>query len=75
VQRSQQIDHVVCRGARNVGLVIAKRRALGGDHVFQQMDRRKCSPVVGGMITSRRLDLELGPDLRVEIALDARGCR
>ncbi len=47
VQRCQQIDHVVCHGARDVRLMAAKRRGFCCDHIFEQMDRRKGSPVVG----------------------------
>ena len=72
MQRRQQIDHVVGHGARDVGLVIAKCRGFRRNHIFQQMDRRKCSPIIGGMIAQRCLDLELRPKLRIEIALDTR---
>ena len=73
VQCCQQIDHVVGHGPRDGGLVAAKRRGFRCDHIFQQMDGCKCSPIVGGMITKRRFDLDLRPKLRIEIPLNARG--
>ena len=72
MQRRQQIDHVVGHGARDVSLVIAEGRGFGCNQIFQQMNRRKRPPVVGGMIAKGSFDLELGTDLRKEAALHAR---